>query len=479
MLIQIDNINNDTNMTQNNFIFKRLYQTGYLGLFFCLSLGIVLPAADLTMVATVMPKAIEELGGVAYLHWSQMLFDLGSIITGAACGLLTLRFGIKRAMLFSAVLLAIGCFISVIAPNMPAVMVGRLVQGLASGALTALVVISIEHLFPSNLLSGAIALTSSLWSVAAFTSPLISGMLVEWLHWRFGFVFIGVGALLMIPLWWRLEFKEQQAEHDPFPKMRLVMLSIALIIIALSAVASDLSLSLLTLIMGCLVLLWFFFKDYFVQIKDKKYGFFPHECLNLSYNSGRLFYILLLLSMVNISYTVYGPLLMMLHFDVNAVTAGLMVALESIGWTTAAIIFTSWSQEFGRKIIPYCVFTNIFALTMMGVSFYENIFWLLIPGALLSGACYGGCFGFMFVDICDGVDDKRRRLAASGITALQLMGFAIGASLAAMIINHFNFHDQGLSGFNKDNSIGSLLLFIGFIPLLLLCFWLSLKKVSK
>lgn len=463
----------------DNFIFKRLYQTGYLGLFFSLCLGIVFPAADLTMVATVMPKAVENLGGIAYLHWSQMLFDLGSIITGAACGLLTLRFGIKRAMLFSAVLLAIGCFISVVAPNMPIVMVGRLVQGFASGALIALVVISIEHLFPSDLLQGAIALTSAIWGIAALCSPFISGILVEWLHWRFGFVFIGVGALLMIPFWWRLEFKEQEMDCDPFPKMRLVMLSIALVIIALSAVASNLSLSLLILFIGCLVLLWFFTKDYFVQIKHKKYGFFPYECLNLSYNSGRLFYILLLLSMVNISYTVYGPLLMMLHFDVNAVTAGFMVALESVGWTMAALIVASWSQEFGRKIIPYCVFFTSFALAMMGIGFYANIFWLLIPGALLSGACYGGCFGFMFVDICDGVDDKRRRLAASGVTALQLMGFAIGASLAAMIINHFSFHHQDLTVFDKDNSMGSLLLFIGFIPLLLICFWLSLKKVSK
>ena len=48
-----------------------------------MSFGVWLYAADSTLVATVMPVAVEDIGGLPYLSWTYTLYQLGSVVTGA------------------------------------------------------------------------------------------------------------------------------------------------------------------------------------------------------------------------------------------------------------------------------------------------------------------------------------------------------------------------------------------------------------
>ena len=53
------------------------------------------------LAATTMPAAIAEIGGGAYIGWAFMLYQLGSIVAGAATALLVNRLGIRRTMLIA------------------------------------------------------------------------------------------------------------------------------------------------------------------------------------------------------------------------------------------------------------------------------------------------------------------------------------------------------------------------------------------
>jgi hypothetical protein len=48
---------------------------------------------------------------------------------------------------------------------------------------------------------------------------------------------------------------------------------------------------------------------------------------------------ILALSIATVSFTVYGPLLMETLFGVTPLVAGFMIAVESVSWTIAAIVF--------------------------------------------------------------------------------------------------------------------------------------------
>jgi len=63
-----------------------------------LCLGVWLHAADSMLVATLMPSAVTEIGGVRYIAWTIVLYQVGSIIAGAAGGLAARRLSLRVAM---------------------------------------------------------------------------------------------------------------------------------------------------------------------------------------------------------------------------------------------------------------------------------------------------------------------------------------------------------------------------------------------
>ena len=101
-------------------------------------LGVWLHAADALVATTVMPSAIAEIGGLSYIYWTIALYELGSIIAGAVTGVGVVALGLRTAMMASALVYALGCVASALAPSMAVMLGGRLVQGLGGGAMLAL-----------------------------------------------------------------------------------------------------------------------------------------------------------------------------------------------------------------------------------------------------------------------------------------------------------------------------------------------------
>ena len=64
---------------------------------------------------------------------------------------------------------------------------GRLFQGLGGGLLTALAYTTISRVFPAHLHTRAIAMLSTVWSIAALSGPLVGGILAGWGLWRWAF----------------------------------------------------------------------------------------------------------------------------------------------------------------------------------------------------------------------------------------------------------------------------------------------------
>ena len=116
---------------------KDLLAGGHLPRFLVLCFGVWLHAADSTLVATVLPSAVDEIGGVAYVSWAISLYMLGSIVASAASALLAVTFGLRAAMAGSALLYGVGCAASALAPDMATMLFGRLLQGLGGGGMLA------------------------------------------------------------------------------------------------------------------------------------------------------------------------------------------------------------------------------------------------------------------------------------------------------------------------------------------------------
>jgi hypothetical protein len=61
---------------------KGLWISGLLGRFVLLCLGVWLHAADTLVTATVTPAIVDEIGGIAYVSWTILLYQIGAIVAG-------------------------------------------------------------------------------------------------------------------------------------------------------------------------------------------------------------------------------------------------------------------------------------------------------------------------------------------------------------------------------------------------------------
>ena len=289
-----------------------LIQEGHLSRMLLLCFGVWLYAADSTLVATVMPVAVEDIGGIPYLSWTYSLYQLGSVVTGAIAGLMVLRTGIAQAQILAGVIYVLGCALSGYAPDMPTMIVGRLLQGMGGGGLVSIAFIGASTLFPKKLWVRIIAVISGVWGVSSLCGPLIGGYFVSGGNWRgafWAFAAQGLVAVLVAPPLLRRQFQTQKEQTQRMPLARLCLLSVAVLAICQAGVMTSTGVASVLCAGGVLLLLAFLKLD---AVSENR--IFPQGVLNPRTVSGSGLMMMSALFMATIALTVYGPhLLSLIH----------------------------------------------------------------------------------------------------------------------------------------------------------------------
>src|SRR5690606_17282554 len=97
-------------------------------------------------------------------------------------------------------LFGFGCILSATSPTMPLLLTGRALQGLGGGGLVAMGFVAVGLIFPRRYLARAMAAVSTLWGISAFIGPLVGGVFVDYVTWRWGFAFFACQAFALA-LW--------------------------------------------------------------------------------------------------------------------------------------------------------------------------------------------------------------------------------------------------------------------------------------
>ncbi len=149
--------------------------------------GVAIHALSMRVVSTALPIVVTEIGGLRFFAWTTTVAVI-TAIWGAAFAASLVRFrGLRDAYRISLVLFAGGSVICASSPSMEVFLVGRLFQGLGGGFLTALAYATIRRVFRENQRTRAIVLMSGIFGAAAFTGPLVGGVLAGWGVWRWAF----------------------------------------------------------------------------------------------------------------------------------------------------------------------------------------------------------------------------------------------------------------------------------------------------
>ncbi len=412
---------------------REFLTSGHTAALVLVSLAVMLHAADSLIVATMLPSIVADINGAALVSLSVSLYEMGSIVAGAASAILTMRIGLRHPMALAAVVFGLGCLVSAVSPTMVLFLAGRTLQGLGGGGMVAMCFIAIGALFPRRYAARALAVVSTIWGVSAFLGPLIGGVFVAYATWRWGFVCFGVVAF-GLGLW---IFLRGQAETpllgsvDVFPLRRLALLCLAILLIAASGVEIALVRSGLLILCGIGALGLFLRLD--ARAGDNR--MLPLRPFDLRTPIGAALVMIVTLSMATIAIAAFGPLLITVIHDAPALTVGYVVSCGSIGWTLTAILVSGLSERTDRLMIALGMGLVAASVPAMLYAVPHGPLWLIALIALIEGGGFGMAWTFILrrTDVLAAPADVQR--IAGAIPTMQRLGYALGAVYVGLVAN--------------------------------------------
>lgn len=452
-----------TTIAQDAASWREILSPQYASKVATLVLAVWLHASNSMLTATTMPSAVEEIGGLNLLHWTFALYLVGSIIAGASVGLLVVRAGIRTTMIRAAMVYAVGSAVVAMAPSMPIVLVGRVLQGLGGGGLMGLVYISQDRFFPNHFVPRIVACMSLTWMLAAFSGPMIGGAFATWGVWRMAYWAYGAQGLLLIVAIRALlptEKPDPAANSERIPIVRLFFLAAAIFLVSMAGADYDRLLSPLLVVLGVISLVFFVFRD-----RDANSSrILPREVTNLNHTLGNGVLTIFLLCLCIMSFLIYAPPILIKLYGLTPFKAGLVVMVETVGWSGSAILFSGIAANREPALIRTGSAMILLGLIGLALTLPGGTLWLVVIVALFSNAGFGMMWGYIIKRVVAAApDDEKNRTSALLPMTLQ-SGFALGAALAGIIANSL-----GLSEDMTDDGIRlvAFWIFAGFVPMAL------------
>lgn len=159
-------------------------------------IGTVMVSLDTTIVNVALPQIRENLHAGKGIEWVVTAYLLAVAVSQPATGWAADRFGRKRIFIMSLCSFTAASMLCAIAPNLTALIVFRVLQGLGGGALAPVGMAIVIELFPARRRGRAM----SVWGIASMAAPAIGPTLggylvtaVSW-HWLF-LINVPIGTL--------------------------------------------------------------------------------------------------------------------------------------------------------------------------------------------------------------------------------------------------------------------------------------------
>src|SRR6202795_2379249 len=165
-----------------------------------LMLGMFLAALDQTIVSTALPTIVGDLNGGSHIAWVVTAYLLASTVSTPLWGKLGDMYGRKRFFQASIVIFLIGSALSGFAHSMIELIAFRAVQGLGGGGLMVGAQTIIGDVVSPRERGRYMGLFGAMFGVATVVGPLIGGLCVTYLSWRWVFYInlpLGVLALFV------------------------------------------------------------------------------------------------------------------------------------------------------------------------------------------------------------------------------------------------------------------------------------------
>jgi len=168
-----------------------------------LAATITFVAAEALAVVTVMPLVARDLHGLSLYGFVFSAFMLGTVVGIVAAGRAADRRGPAIPYVTGIVVFGAGLTVAGLAPSMPVLVAGRVLQGLGAGAVPAVAYAAIGRSLPERLRARMMAVLSTAWVAPGLAGPALSAEVSRAFGWRWIFLgllpFVALTAPIALP----------------------------------------------------------------------------------------------------------------------------------------------------------------------------------------------------------------------------------------------------------------------------------------
>jgi len=148
------------------------------------------------LVATVLPRAVRDIGGIQLYGLVFSGYMLAGIVSIPASGADADRHGPSRPLLVYSVCFLVGTVMAALAPSMPLLVLARLIQGYGGGAMYSLAYGIVPRVYPAQLRPKMLSLLSGVWVVTGLLGPPLGALLASTVGWRWA-IAVAIPTLLL------------------------------------------------------------------------------------------------------------------------------------------------------------------------------------------------------------------------------------------------------------------------------------------
>ncbi|MFG3292619.1 MFS transporter [Streptomyces sp. NPDC048179] len=393
-------------------------------------------AVDFSILNVALPVIGEGLGfSLARLQWIGTAFALCAAGFTLLFGRVADLFGRRRLFLGGLVVLGAASLVGGLAQNPEVLITARVLQGLATAAVTPAGLALMTTSFPEGpLREKALGLNGALMSAGFTTGAILGGLLTDLLSWRWAF-FINVPVVVAVLVVAPTVVKESRPDERPrldVPGAVSVTLGLLAVVLGLTQAGEHgwgSANALLSLAAGVLLLIVFWAVERRVSAPLVPLGVLGRRSVAWGNVAGLIAF----LTETSLVFLLTLYLQEVLGF--SPLAAGLSFGVLGIGTVVGGSVAPRVIGRIGSKrtLITGGILQTVFTVALLGLGADRSWMWLLLVATFAGGV--GNMLvivGFM-VTATSGLADHEQGLATGLATMTQQIGITMGTPVMSAV----------------------------------------------
>ncbi|MBE3026873.1 MFS transporter [Janthinobacterium sp. BJB303] len=405
-----------------------------------------LGALDQSIVATALPRIVDDLGGMAHLSWVVTAYVLASTATMPLYGKLADQYG-RRPMIFTALLtFLLGSVLCGLAQNMTELIVFRAIQGLGAGGFMPLAQIIIGDIVPPAERGKRQGMVPIVYAVTSVLGPVLGGVITDALSWHWIFYVnlpVGAAAFVIIARAMRKPARTHAHKIDYLGSALLTgAVTAALLVLALGGTEWPWDALAIKVCGGVAVLLGAWLAFHVGRVDEPVLP--PELFENRTFNIASLVMAMTFMGLMGAS--VFFPLFFQLVMGTTPAESGVMTVAMMVGLVASSMFNGRVLSRSGKykmvQVAGLAVALLAFAVLAWAMETSRG-YWIIEPAIFLLGTGLGLVMPNMTIAVQNALPLARRGVGTAMLAFFRSLGGLLGVTASGAILAH-QLHQHGV-----------------------------------